>query len=59
MNESRLDEDLKALSKRPQPDVPTNFNAMVWSKIQSREMPAGDLETQSQEVWPRFGALAK
>ena len=37
MNESRLDEDLKALSKRPRPDLPTDFNAMVWSKIQSRE----------------------
>ena len=37
MNESRLDEDLKALSKRPRADLPTDFNAMVWSKIQSRE----------------------
>ena len=37
MNESRLDEDLKALSKRLRPDVPSNFNAMVWSKVQSRE----------------------
>jgi hypothetical protein len=37
MNESRLDEDLKALGKRPQPDLPTDFNAAVWSKIQSRE----------------------
>jgi hypothetical protein len=45
MNESRLDEDLKALSKRLPPDVPCNFNAMVWSKVQSRETPSrGRLE---------------
>ena len=37
MNESRLDEDLKALSKRPRPDLPADFNARVWSKVQSRE----------------------
>ena len=37
MNESRLDEDLKALSKRPRPDLPTDFNAKVWSKVQSQE----------------------
>jgi hypothetical protein len=37
MNESRLNDDLKALSERLRPDVPSNFNAMVWSKIQSRE----------------------
>jgi len=37
MNESRLDEDLKALSKRPVSNLPTDFNAMVWSKVQSRE----------------------
>jgi hypothetical protein len=37
MNESRLDEDLKALSKRPRPDLPPDFNAMVWSKVQSQE----------------------
>jgi hypothetical protein len=40
MNESRLDEDLKALSKRPQPNLPTDFNATVWSKVQSRETPS-------------------
>jgi hypothetical protein len=40
MDESRLDEDLKALSKRPGPDLPTDFNAMVWSKVQSRETPS-------------------
>ena len=39
MNESRLDEDLKALSKRTRPDLPTDFNAKVWSKVQSRETP--------------------
>jgi len=39
MNESRLDEDLKALAKRPQADLPTDFNATVWSKIQRRETP--------------------
>jgi hypothetical protein len=40
MNESRLDEDLKALAKRPQADLPPDFNATVWSKIQRRETPA-------------------
>ena len=40
MNESRLNEDLKALAKRPQADLPTDFNATVWSKIQRRETPA-------------------
>jgi hypothetical protein len=40
MNESRLDEDLKALAKRPRPDLPTDFNATVWSKIQRRETPS-------------------
>jgi len=40
MNESRLDEDLKALSKRPRPNLPTDFNATVWSKIRSRETPS-------------------
>jgi len=39
MNESRLDEDLKALSKRPRPNLPSDFNATVWSKVQSRERP--------------------
>jgi hypothetical protein len=37
MDESRLDENLKNLSKRPRPGLPTNFNATVWSKVQSRE----------------------
>jgi hypothetical protein len=37
MNESRLDDDLKALSERLRPPVPSNFNAKVWSKIQNRE----------------------
>jgi hypothetical protein len=37
MNESRLDEDLKALAKRPRPNLPADFNASVWSKVQSRE----------------------
>ena len=40
MNESRLDEDLKALSKRPRPDLPADFNAAIWSRIQSREATA-------------------
>ena len=40
MNESRLDEDFKALSKRPRPNLPTDFNATVWSKVQSRETPS-------------------
>jgi hypothetical protein len=47
MNESRLDEDLKALSKRPRPDLPTDFNARVWSKVQRRETTA----RASQENW--------
>src|SRR5260370_16532760 len=37
MNEKRLDEDLEALPKRPQPHVPPDFNSAVWSRIQSRE----------------------
>ena len=37
MNESRLNEDLKALSKRPRPNLPTDFNATVWSKVRRRE----------------------
>jgi hypothetical protein len=37
MNESRLDEDLKALAKRSQTDLPADFNAGVWSKVRSRE----------------------
>ena len=37
MNESRLDEDLKALSQCPRPDLPPDFNATVCSKIQNRE----------------------
>jgi hypothetical protein len=37
MNESRLDEDLKALSKRQQSDLPADFNTRVWLKVQSRE----------------------
>jgi hypothetical protein len=40
MNESRLDEDLKDLSKRPRPNLPPDFNAMVWAKVQSRETPS-------------------
>jgi hypothetical protein len=40
MDESRLDEDLKALSKRLRPNLPTDFKATVWSKVQSREMPS-------------------
>ena len=37
MNESRLDEDLKSLSKGLRPDLPADFNAAVWSRVQSRE----------------------
>ena len=37
MDESRLDKDLKALAKRPRPDLPGDFNEKVWSKVQSRE----------------------
>jgi hypothetical protein len=40
MDESRLDEDLKVLSKGPRPNLPTDFNAKVWSKVQSREAPS-------------------
>lgn len=40
MDDSRLDEDLKALAERPRPDVPADFNAAVWSKIQRREATA-------------------
>jgi hypothetical protein len=41
MNNSRLDDDLKELAKRPRPDVPQSFNAEVWSKVRSREANAG------------------
>ena len=37
MDQKRLDEDLKALAKRPQLHLPPDFNATVWSKIGSRE----------------------
>lgn len=37
MNDSRLDEDLKALAKRPRPDAPARFNALVWSKVRRHE----------------------
>ena len=40
MNESRLNENLKTLSKDPRPNLPRDFNATVWSKIQSRERPS-------------------
>jgi hypothetical protein len=39
MDESRLDQDLRALSKRPRADLPAGFNGMVWSKVRSRETP--------------------
>ena len=32
MDESRLDQDLRALSKRPRPDLPAGFNEMVLSQ---------------------------
>ena len=41
MNESRLDEDLEALAKRPRTNLSTDFNAGVWSKVQSRERASG------------------
>jgi hypothetical protein len=37
MDESRLDEDLKTLSKGPRPDLPGDFNDAVWSKIRRHE----------------------
>jgi hypothetical protein len=37
MDESRLDEDLKTLSRSPRPDLPADFNDAVWSKIRRRE----------------------
>ena len=49
MDESRLDEDLKALAKRPRPNLPTDFNAMVWSKVQNREARSPG----RQESWLR------
>jgi hypothetical protein len=47
MNESRLDEDLKALSKRARPNLPADFNAAVWSKVRSRET----LSSVRRENW--------
>jgi len=64
MNESRLDENLKALGERPQPHLPTDFNAAVWSKIQSRETtfrrtPRNWLETLfSPLATPQWAAAA-
>jgi len=40
MNDSGLDDDLKKLAKRPRPDVPADFNALVWSKVRNREANA-------------------
>src|SRR6516225_46183 len=64
MDEFRLNEDLEALAKRPVPDLPTDFNAMVWSKVQSRET----LSRARRENWlkrllsplatPRWAAAA-
>jgi hypothetical protein len=47
MNESRLDKDLKDLSKHSRPELPTDFNEAVWSKIQRRER----LVVPKQENW--------
>ena len=64
MNESRLDEDLKALGKRPQPHLPADFNGAVWSKVQSREAtaarrPRNLLETLfSALATPQWAAIA-
>jgi hypothetical protein len=37
MNEKRLDEDLEVLAEGPRPQLPTDFNSAVWSKIRRRE----------------------
>jgi hypothetical protein len=49
MNESRLDKDLKALAKRPRPDLPADFNEKVWSRVQRREKGA----PAKRESWLR------
>jgi hypothetical protein len=49
MDESRLDEDLKALSKSADRDLPANFNDAVWSKIRRREKPV----PERRESWFR------
>jgi hypothetical protein len=49
MNESRLDKDLKALAKRPRPDLPADFNEKVWSKVQIREKAS----PKERESWLR------
>jgi hypothetical protein len=51
MDESRLQDDLKVLSKGPVPDLPGDFNEAVWSKIQGRKQAPRD----RQENW--FKAL--
>jgi|ERR1700730_1825246 hypothetical protein len=33
MDESQLNQDLKALSEQPIPNLPNNFNGSVWAKI--------------------------
>jgi len=48
MDESRLDQDLRALCKRPRPDLPAGFNEMVWSKVRTRETPT----RERRENWP-------
>jgi hypothetical protein len=56
MDESRLDEDLKALAKRSRPNLPTDFNAMVWSKVQNREArSAGRGESWLKALLSAFG----
>ena len=56
MNESRLDEDLKSLAKRPRSSLPADFKAMVWSKVQSRER----ISRPGRENWFKtlFSAVA-
>jgi hypothetical protein len=56
MDESRLDEDLKALAKRPRPNLPTDFNAMVWYKVQNREARSpGRRESWLRALLSAFG----
>jgi hypothetical protein len=40
MKEERLDQLLKNLAQRRQPDLPPAFNSTVWSKIENREKQA-------------------
>jgi hypothetical protein len=40
MDESELNRHLKTISERPIPNLPTNFDGLVWAKIRGAETAA-------------------